>query len=264
MFSRSQKRVVIGAAIFVVFVLFAVPYIRVSQYKLSVANALSQALGRAVSVQDVSIRTFPQPGLLLSRVVVADDPSISAEPLLRADSVLATIRVTSLWRWRLEIATLKLSEPSVNLVRTADGRWNLESLLERVRQLPSAPTAKARPETRPRFPYIEADTARINLKLGQEKKAFAFNDADFSLWLASEDEWQHAVEGTSDSHRRQSDGYRDYQDPGRMASRCDPPRNSIPSARVVGRWPTRTVEFPHLRTRSWVARFGASIGDHRR
>ena len=189
MFSRSQKRVVISAAIFVILVLFAVPYIRVSQYKLSVANALSQALGRAVTVQDVSIRTFPQPGLLLSGVVVADDPSISAEPLLRADSVLATIRVTSLWRWRLEIGSLKLSEPSVNLVRTADGRWNLESLLERVRQVPSAPTGKARPETRPRFPYIEADTARINLKLGQEKKAFAFNDADFSLWLASEDEW---------------------------------------------------------------------------
>lgn len=189
MLSRLQKRVVIGTAILVLAVLFVVPFINVNRYKFSVSNALSQALGRPVTVQGVSIQTFPQPGLLLSGVVVADDPSVSAEPMLRADEVLATIRVTSLWRGRLEIATLKLRYPSVNLVRTNDGRWNLESLLERVRQIPSAPTAKVRPETRPRFPYIEADTGRINLKIGQEKKAFAFNDADFSLWLASEDEW---------------------------------------------------------------------------
>jgi hypothetical protein len=190
MLSRSQKRVVIGTAIFVLFVLIGVPYIRVSQYKLSVANALSRTLGREVTVQDVSIQTFPQPGLLLRGLVVTDDPAVSAEPMLRADQVLATIRVTSLWRGRLEVATLKLKYPSVNLVRTNDGRWNLESLLERARQIPSAPTAKVSPETRARFPYIEADKGRINLKIGQEKKAFAFSDADFSLWLASEDEWR--------------------------------------------------------------------------
>jgi hypothetical protein len=190
MLSRSQKRVAIGAAILVFSVLFVVPFINVNRYRLSVGTALTEALGRPVTVQGVSIQTFPQPGLLLSGVVVADDPAVSAEPMLRADEVLATIRVTSLWRGRLEISTLKLRYPSVNLVRTIDGRWNLESLLERVRQIPSAPTAKARPETRPRFPYIEADTGRINLKIGQEKKAFAFNDADFSLWLASEGEWR--------------------------------------------------------------------------
>jgi hypothetical protein len=190
MLSRAQKRVVTGAAILVIAVLFVVPGINVNRYKLSVGDALSRALGRQVTVQGVSIQTFPQPGLLLSGLVVADDPEISAEPMLRADEVLATIRVTSLWRGRLEIASLKLKYPSLNLVRTNHGRWNLESLLERARQIPSAPTAKTRPETRPRFPYIEADSGRINFKIGQEKKAFAFNDADFSLWLASEDEWR--------------------------------------------------------------------------
>ncbi len=189
MFSRSQKRVLLGATLLVLLVLFIVPYINVSRYKLSVAKALSQTLGRNVAVSDVSIQTFPQPGLLLSGVVVADDPTLSAEPMLRADSVLAIIRVTSLWRGRLEISTLKLREPSVNLVRATDGRWNIESLLERARQTPSAPTAKKSPENRLRFPYIEADNGRINLKFGQEKKAFALSEADFSLWLASEDEW---------------------------------------------------------------------------
>jgi len=191
MLSRSQKRVVLGAAIFVVLVLFVVPFIRIRQYKLSITQALSQTLGREVTVQDASLQTFPQPGLLLTGIVIADDPSISPEPILRAEEVLATIRVTSLWRWRLEIATLKLKYPSVNLVRATDGRWNIESLLEQARKIPSAPTAKKAPErARARFPYIEADTGRINLKIGNEKKVFALSDADFSLWLAAEDEWR--------------------------------------------------------------------------
>jgi hypothetical protein len=194
MLSRSQKRVVLGAAIFVLIVLFAVPYIKLSSYRDSVANALSNAVGRKVTVQDISLQTFPQPGLLLKGLVVEDDLSINAEPMIRADEVLATLRFTSLWRGRLEIASLKLHYPSLNLARSNDGRWNLASLLERARQTPSAPTARPRPETRLRFPYIEASNGRINLKIGQEKKVFALGEADFALWLASEDEWRMRLE----------------------------------------------------------------------
>ncbi len=192
--SRSQKRVVYGAAALVFVVLFAVPLINVNRYRISVAKSLTDALGREVTVESISLQTFPQPGLLLHKLVVSDDAIISAEPMLRSDEVLATLHVSSLWRGRLEISSLKLSYPSLNLVRANDGRWNLESLLERARQVPSAPTAKTRPETRTRFPYIEATGGRINLKLGQEKKVYALGEADFGLWLASEDEWRMRLE----------------------------------------------------------------------
>ena len=58
----------------------------------------------------------------------------------------------------------------------------------------SAPTAETRPEYRTRFPYVEATAGRINFKLGQVKKAFAFGDADFALWLESENEWRMRLE----------------------------------------------------------------------
>ena len=45
------------------------------------------------------------------------------------------------------------------------------------------------PRVEARFPYVEATAGRINFKLGQVKKAFAFSDADFALWLESENEW---------------------------------------------------------------------------
>ena len=42
---------------------------------------------------------------------------------------------------------------------------------------------------------MEASAGRINFKLGQVKKAFAFTDADFALWLESESQWGIRLEG---------------------------------------------------------------------
>ena len=60
---------------------------------------------------------------------------------------------------------------------------------ERAAKIPVAPTSKTKSEPRPGFPYIEASHGRINFKVGQEKKAFALMDADFSLWQDSENTW---------------------------------------------------------------------------
>jgi hypothetical protein len=147
------------------------------------------ALGRKVDVDWVKVRVLPQPGFNLVNFVVHDDPSFSAEPMVRAQEVTAALRLRSLLRGRLEVGRLSLKEPSFNLVRRDDGHWNIESLLERAAHTPVAPTSHTKPEARPVFPYIEAEAGRINFKVGHEKKAYALTDADFALWLASENEW---------------------------------------------------------------------------
>ena len=159
------------------------------------AHSVGLALGRQVDIGEVSLRLLPQPGFDLRNFVVHDDPEFSAEPVLRADEVTATLRLSSflhlrsLLRGQCEIARLNLSEPSFNLVRDANGHWNVENLLERAAQNPVAPTAKPRGEARPAFPYIEADHARINFKVGQEKKPYALTNADLALWQDSENTW---------------------------------------------------------------------------
>jgi hypothetical protein len=165
------------------------PFVNVNRYRNRVADAISRALGREVSVSHIALELLPRPGLVLSNFVVAENPSYGAEPMLRSDTVTAYLRLTSLWRGRLEIGTLDLDSPSLNLVRHSDGHWNVEDLVERASQVSPEPTAKARPGARPRFPYVKASSGRINFKLGQVKKAFAFTDADFALWLESENQW---------------------------------------------------------------------------
>jgi AsmA-like protein len=160
-----------------------------SRLKSRLIFSISASVGRPVDIGAVHIRLLPRPGFDLQNLVVYDDPSFSAEPILRAGEVTAVLRLTSLIRGRLEVARLDLTEPSLNLVHGEAGHWNLEGLLERTARLPLAPTGKTKSEPRPAFPYIQGTSGRINFKNGPEKKPYALTNADFSLWHESENSW---------------------------------------------------------------------------
>ncbi|MEO6910138.1 MAG: hypothetical protein ABI158_04360, partial [Edaphobacter sp.] len=54
----------------------------------------------------------------------------------------------------------------------------------------AAPTAQKKAGSTPRFPYIEATGARLNIKLDQEKIPLSFTDAEFALWLPNPQQWR--------------------------------------------------------------------------
>jgi hypothetical protein len=184
----SFERRVVAAAVVILLGLFLLRP-GVSRLKTRITNSISRAVARPADIGSVHLRFLPRPGFDLSNLVIYEDPAFGAEPMLRAPEVTAVVRLTSLMRGRLEISRLELSEPSLNLVRREDGRWNWESLLERTARTPLAPTAKPKSEARPGFPYIEANSGRINFKAGQEKKPYALLSADFALWQESENAW---------------------------------------------------------------------------
>src|SRR5438067_4025360 len=190
----SRKRAFAWAPMLMLAALVVPPLIQLTRYRLRIPGILGGALGRPVTVAAVSLRLLPQPGFDLKGLVIGEDPSFGAEPVLTAPEVTATLRLTSLWRGRLEIGSLRLKDASFNLVRRPDGAWNIESLMMQAAKTPAAPTAKSRPESRPRFPYIEVNSGRLNFKSGVEKKLVALTDADFALWLASENEWRARLE----------------------------------------------------------------------
>jgi hypothetical protein len=185
-FPRSKRWAVAIAALILLLFLF-----RPGVYRLRnrISTSIGNALGRRVAIDNVRFHVLPRPGFALEGLVIYDDPAFSAEPMIRADEVFAAIRFRSLFRGRLEIATLSATEPSVNLVRNMEGHWNLAALLERNAQIPAAPTEKPASERRLAFPYLEASNARVNFKLGQTKKSYALLNADVALWQDSENSW---------------------------------------------------------------------------
>jgi AsmA protein len=134
------------------------------------------------------------PGLTLENLVVSEDPAFGYEPTIRANTVEVTLRPASLWRRQVEFSSIRFVEPSLNLVRNAQGQWNLESLLMHAASVDAAPTAQSKPGPAPRFPYIEARNGRVNIKMGQQKQPFSLTEADFALWLPSPQQWNLRVE----------------------------------------------------------------------
>ena len=132
---RTARRMMWVVLLILLLAVLVPPFINVNRYRNRVADAISRALGRDVTVSSIELKLLPRPGLVLSNFVVAEDPSYGAEPMLRADTVTAYLRLTSLWRGRLEIGTLDLDNPSLNLVRRPDGHWNVEELVERTSQV---------------------------------------------------------------------------------------------------------------------------------
>jgi uncharacterized protein involved in outer membrane biogenesis len=188
------RRGLLTAAALAVAALVLPPFINVSRYHARVTDSMSNALGRPVTVDAVSLRLLPQPGFDLENVAIGDDPAYSAEPILHAEQVTAYLSISSLWRGRLDIARLSLKYPSLNLVERPDESWNLESLLWKASRTQAAPTSAPLSESRTRFPYIEATNGRINFKYGLEKSVFSFTEADFALWSPAENQWRMRLE----------------------------------------------------------------------
>jgi len=185
-FLRSKRGLAVIAALLLALFLFR-PGIH--QLRNRIANSIGSALGRRVAIDDVRLRVLPRPGFDLEGLVIYDEPVFGAEPMIRAQDVFAAIRLRSLLRGRLEIAKMSATEPSINIVCNSQGRWNIAGLIERNALIPAAPTQKPPSESRPAFPYLEATGARINFKIGQEKKSYALTDADVALWQDSENSW---------------------------------------------------------------------------
>jgi AsmA protein len=182
------------ATLIVLLLVLLPPLISVNRYQKRIANSISGSLGRPVHLDKVSLNLLPLPGFTLENFVVDEDPAFGSEPVIRADSVRATLRISSLWRRRVEFSTISFTNPSVNLVHLANGKWNLESILLHASHIEAAPTAQKKAGPAPRFPYIEATGARLNLKLDHEKTPISLTDADFALWLPDPQMWHLRIQ----------------------------------------------------------------------
>jgi len=195
--SRTKRRLLwtcVGVSVVLLLVLIP-PLLNVNRLQRRIAASMSASLGRTVHLDQVSLHLLPVPGFTLQNLVVSEDPGFGSEPVIRANTVEVTLRPSSLWRRHVEFSSIKFVEPSLNLVRNAQGEWNVQSLLMHAASVNTAPTVQRKAGPEPRFPYIEATGARVNLKIGEEKKPFSLTDADFALWLPTPQQWHVRLEG---------------------------------------------------------------------
>src|SRR5208282_5596330 len=87
------------------------------------------SFGRPVEVGRFDFSLLDGARLEAHSVTVSEDSRFGHEYFLRAETLTAGLRWRALLSGRFEFGTLSLSRPSLNLVRDAQGRWNIERWL---------------------------------------------------------------------------------------------------------------------------------------
>lgn len=137
------------------------PYWTTGFARQALINALESSLSRPVRIQgQTRLQLLPRPAVLATDVIIRDDPAYSLEPFAYVALLEVQPSLRALLTGRLAARRLRLTEPSVNLMRTASG-WNIQTLL---------PAGLTPPE-------IEVRQGRLNLKQGDFKSPFFLRNA---------------------------------------------------------------------------------------
>lgn len=170
---RLRRRLWIGLLVVLVFGL-AAPYLRTTRLRPRIEAALEAALNRPVHVGSVGLNLFTGPGFTVKDVIIDDDSAAGIEPFAHVESMQARVSFISLFAGRLAFSSLRLSNPSVNLVKTQSGPWNFQPLLDRAL---NAGSGRRRP-----VPDIQIRSGRLNFKFGDTKSVFYISDADLDVY----------------------------------------------------------------------------------
>src|SRR6516164_1400516 len=159
---------------------------------------LESSFGRPVQVGQFSMQILPIPELDAEGVTIGEDPAFGHEYFLRAERMKASFRWLGLLGGHFEFGTMSLTRPSLILVRTAEGRWNLERWLPPAKPNGAFAAAVAGPqlpsESTHHLQKIEFDDGRINFKQGDEKKPFAFTKVSGNVEQVSPGRWELRLE----------------------------------------------------------------------
>jgi AsmA protein len=125
---RTIKWIAIVIAILIV-VVVALPFlINVNTFRPRIESELTNALGRKVSVGNLSLSLWSG-SLAADNIAIADDPAFGTAPFVKAQALNVGVNIIPLVLSKtLEIRDITLTQPQVTLLRTPAGKWNFSTI----------------------------------------------------------------------------------------------------------------------------------------
>ncbi len=118
---------IVVAAVLVI--LIALPlFININSFRPKIEAELTNALGRPVTLGDLSLSLFG--GTVgVENVSIADDPAFSQSPFITMKSLKVGVELMPLiFSRQLNITRIELEEPQITLLKASNGTWNFSSL----------------------------------------------------------------------------------------------------------------------------------------
>lgn len=145
-----KKLLKIVAIIIAVLIVIAVVLsfaIDANTFKPKLEAELTDALGRPVTVGNLSLSLFSG-GVSADNIAIADDPQFSKTPFVQAKSLTVGVEMIPLiFSKTINITELTLNDPQISLVKSENGQtWNFSSLGTKTGPSPTTQTA-ATPST---------------------------------------------------------------------------------------------------------------------
>src|SRR4051812_14186083 len=141
----------IGIAILVLVVLvvavlaIAPKMINVNRYHDQIESQLSAKLGRPVQLGAMSLSLLP-PKFTVANAVIGEDPAFGKGAFAQMQSMAVRVKLLPLLRKDVEIQSLTLEHPQVEMVRNQQGVWNFASLGKPQQSGTSAPGGPQAPQ----------------------------------------------------------------------------------------------------------------------
>src|SRR5271154_4645858 len=126
--SKTLRIILIVVAVFVVLLLVAPFLIPVNQFRPTIEQKASAALGRKVALGNLSLSLIFG-SLSAEALSIGDDPKFSPSPFLTAKSVKVGVELLPLiFSKTLSVTGVTIESPQVTLLHNAAGVWNYSSL----------------------------------------------------------------------------------------------------------------------------------------
>jgi AsmA protein len=121
--------ILVGVAVLLLIAVLVIPlFINANTFRATLETQLSSALGRKVTLGNLSFSVFSG-SLVADNISIADDPVFSSKPFLQAQSLHIGVEVGPLvFHRRLLVTSFVADAPSINLVHDAKGTWNFSSI----------------------------------------------------------------------------------------------------------------------------------------
>src|SRR6185437_15990600 len=112
-----------------VIILVALPFvINANQFRPKLQSELSGALGRQVSVGNLSLSIFSG-GVSAKDLSIADDPSFSHSPFVQAKSLSIGVKMLPLiFSRKVNVTAIRIDQPEIALLQNSSGTWNYANL----------------------------------------------------------------------------------------------------------------------------------------
>ena len=126
--NKTLKIVLIVVGVLIVLVLVAPFLISVNEFRPTIEQKASAALGRKVQLGNLSLSLLSG-SLAAENLSIGDDPKFSASPFLTAQSLKVGVEIMPLiFSKTLNVTGVTIDSPQVTLLRNAAGQWNYSSL----------------------------------------------------------------------------------------------------------------------------------------